>query len=64
MKTHITLAPLRIAMQCDRRLPRNAMGYVADLRDDALPEIVEDRLTQLARHIPDLVRQYRAALQS
>lgn len=63
-KTHTQLSVLRIAMGCDERLPRNAMGYLDDLKDDALLEIIEDRLAQLARHIPDKIAQYRAALQS
>lgn len=61
-KTHTAIAALKIRMQCDDRLPRNAMGYLVDLTDDAHPEVVQDRLNQLDKYIPDLVEQYRAAI--
>jgi len=52
---------IKIAMGCDERIPAKAMGYIADLSAEASPEMVEDRLKQLARYVPDLVEKYRSA---
>jgi hypothetical protein len=52
---------IKIALGCDERIPTKAMGYIADLNADSAPKIIEDRLNQLAKYVPDLVEKYRAA---
>ena len=38
----------------DKRLPRNVIGYVADLQNPALAwELVADRCNMIRRHIPE-----------
>jgi len=49
---------LGIQMASDPRLPRNAVGYVADLPGASL-HVLTDRLRMLSRWIPDLVEEYR-----
>lgn len=46
----------------DPRIPRSAIGYIADLADSGCSREIEiDRLAQLARYVPDLVAEYEQA---
>ena len=46
-------------MASDKRVPANAMGYIADLHDTNISKVIEkDRLNQLRKYIPDLVQEY------
>ena len=47
-------------MASDPRVPREAMGYIADLQMEHCRSIEKDRLEQLERYIPDLVQEFRA----
>jgi hypothetical protein len=48
-------------MGSDYRIPRSAMGYLADL-SNASPAILSDRLNLLSRYVPELVDQFRASM--
>lgn len=49
-----------IRMGSDDRIPRSAIGYIDDLRD-ATDAVLADRLSMLARYVPDLVAEFRDA---
>lgn len=50
-----------IQMGSDERIPADAVGYVADLGSPQISESVKrDRLLQLSRYVPDLVREFEA----
>jgi hypothetical protein len=57
----MTASAILIQMGSDERIPRSAIGYVADL-STASPAVLEDRLRMLERYVPDLVAQYREAI--
>lgn len=59
MKTHLQMSALKMRIMCDPRVPATSLGYVEDLKDDTLPEIIADRLLILARYIPELIEQYK-----
>lgn len=59
MTTKQTL--IKIQMGSDSRIPASAIGYVADLSADSSPSIIADRLNMLARYVPELVAEYKAA---
>ncbi len=50
---------IAIAMACDPRIPRSAIGYVSDLNSSATEAIIADRLAQLARYVPDRCQKYK-----
>lgn len=50
-------------MCCDLRIPAKSIGYISDLNSNSAPEIIEDRLTQLAKYVPDLVEKYRTSVE-
>ena len=46
-------------MASDKRIPPAAMGYIADLQSGSLSSrIKKDRLNQLRKYIPELVKEY------
>lgn len=45
-------------MGSDPRVPRSAMGYLADLSQGS-PAIIAARLSLLSRYVPELVEQFR-----
>ena len=47
-------------MGCDKRIPRNAVGYIDGLTSQTITKSYEsDCLKQLSRYVPDLVKEYQ-----
>jgi hypothetical protein len=53
-------AAIVIQMGSDARIPRSAVGYVADLKAGASATVILDRLRMLSRYVPDLVNSFVA----
>lgn len=47
-----------IRLASDPRIPRQAMGYIANLQSNPSPAVLADSLAQLSRYAPDLVAQF------
>jgi len=50
-----------IQMACDIRVPREAIGYIADLHGNPSATVMGDRLQMLQRYVPDLVAKFLEA---
>ena len=58
----ITKKMILVQMASDERVPANAMGYIADLHDTNISKVIEkDRLEQLRKYVPELVKEYELA---
>ena len=57
----ITKKMILVQMASDERVPKNAMGYVTDLHDTNISKAIEkDRLEQLRKYVPELVKEYES----
>lgn len=56
MKTTAKMILSQIA--CDERVPACAMGYIADLHDKNISQLIkEDRINQLKKYVPELIKE-------